>query len=286
MRHAIGTHMRAGRTGFTLIEILVVVSIIALLIAILLPSLKKVRDNAKLTVCKTNLHDMGIAFNSYAAVNNGWFPPTPYVGSTLWEAVDNPAADDNLFVLWYAKFILNPAVLNCPATTHRIRTPDRIEQVPTSLGIKFIIRTAGSTGHVNDFERLAQYEGTGGFGTSYERGGWYYVPGARTDVNSFYHAKVLKPNGRYMNNAAPYKQIFKTTGAGDSPWRFSLLSDADDADWMAQLMGFRGITGSNGNAHNNDPPDPWDNHGVWASNRLFAGGHVTTTRFQFGKALN
>ena len=53
--------------GFTLVELLVVVSIIALLISILLPSLKKAREQAKNTVCLANLKGMASASLVYAA---------------------------------------------------------------------------------------------------------------------------------------------------------------------------------------------------------------------------
>ncbi len=58
---------RARSAGFTLIELLVVVSIIALLISILLPSLKKARDQTKAAVCCTNLGGLAKASNTYAA---------------------------------------------------------------------------------------------------------------------------------------------------------------------------------------------------------------------------
>ena len=53
--------------GFTIIELLVVVSIIALLIGILLPAIGKARDNARLTQSQTNLRQMGQANATYAA---------------------------------------------------------------------------------------------------------------------------------------------------------------------------------------------------------------------------
>jgi len=61
-------------TGFTLIELLVVVAIIALLIAILLPSLGKAREKAKLTKCLSNLRQIGLAAFMYQGENGGYFP--------------------------------------------------------------------------------------------------------------------------------------------------------------------------------------------------------------------
>jgi len=62
------------KSGFTLIELLVVVAIIALLIAILLPSLGRAREKAKLTQCLSNLKQLGLATFMYQGENNGFYP--------------------------------------------------------------------------------------------------------------------------------------------------------------------------------------------------------------------
>ncbi|MHC4064950.1 MAG: type II secretion system protein [Planctomycetota bacterium] len=62
------------QVAFTLVELLVVVSIIALLIAILLPSLKRARSQAKDTVGKSNLHQLGLGIQYYASDNTDRIP--------------------------------------------------------------------------------------------------------------------------------------------------------------------------------------------------------------------
>lgn len=62
------------RDGFTLIEILVVIAVIALLMAILLPCLRRVRRQAKAVACQANLHQWGLMFAMYTEANSGrWF---------------------------------------------------------------------------------------------------------------------------------------------------------------------------------------------------------------------
>jgi len=59
------------KRGFTLIELLVVIAIIALLLSILMPSLKKARDLGKRVVCLAHLHSLGISWVTYADENDG-----------------------------------------------------------------------------------------------------------------------------------------------------------------------------------------------------------------------
>jgi prepilin-type N-terminal cleavage/methylation domain-containing protein len=61
------------RTGFTLVELLVVISIIAVLLAVLMPALNRARGQARLIVCKSNTKQWGLMLNLYANANNGSF---------------------------------------------------------------------------------------------------------------------------------------------------------------------------------------------------------------------
>jgi prepilin-type N-terminal cleavage/methylation domain-containing protein len=60
--------------GFTLVELLVVIGIIALLIGILIPTLSKARAAANRTACLSNVRQLGVGIIMYCNTNGGWFP--------------------------------------------------------------------------------------------------------------------------------------------------------------------------------------------------------------------
>jgi prepilin-type N-terminal cleavage/methylation domain-containing protein/prepilin-type processing-associated H-X9-DG protein len=128
---------RHSSPGFTLIELLVVIGIFAVLLAMLLPAVMRVRDAASRTQCTNNLHQIGLALHSYHGAYSIFPPgvrplldaePYPFLSwnarllpfleqSNLWHITEQAFAESRFFYLNppHIGFSMDMPVFSCPA---------------------------------------------------------------------------------------------------------------------------------------------------------------------------
>ena len=99
--------------GFTLIELLVVIAIIAVLVAILLPAMKTARDQAKVAVCGSQLHQIYLALTYYALNNGGYYPLIRQATISGFFFYGYPGFQDFRPVI--GPYIQDPKIMYCPA---------------------------------------------------------------------------------------------------------------------------------------------------------------------------
>ena len=108
------------RQAFTLIELLVVISIITLLMAILLPTLQRVRSQARAVACQSKLRQWGVMFSMYANDNNG-----KILDMGRWSGRQNSSNSRLIVTLESIDLYCNDLLL-CPMATRRELRPDSI----------------------------------------------------------------------------------------------------------------------------------------------------------------
>ncbi len=94
-----------GRGGFTLVELLLVVAILAILAALLLPALASSKSAALSTVCQSNLNQLGRALSMYASTNRK-FPGTH--GSMIRPdnpGLSNPRPVTGPWIIWNGQLL-------------------------------------------------------------------------------------------------------------------------------------------------------------------------------------
>jgi prepilin-type N-terminal cleavage/methylation domain-containing protein/prepilin-type processing-associated H-X9-DG protein len=114
------------RAGFTLIEMLIVVAIVALLAALLLPSLNRAREHARRVQCASNLRQVSLATIMYANQNRGVFPgvgrwPHQAHDWVYWGRVAPFDALDESGIAPYLGRPVTAAVLRCPSDDWGLR---------------------------------------------------------------------------------------------------------------------------------------------------------------------
>lgn len=105
---------------FTLIELLIVISIIAILAAMLLPALQKAKERARAVSCVNNLKQLGILMYEYTDNYQGYYP---HSSNWTWQLICN-SAKDYYYVDYILPYISKGKILECPTVyATRVKQP-------------------------------------------------------------------------------------------------------------------------------------------------------------------
>jgi prepilin-type N-terminal cleavage/methylation domain-containing protein/prepilin-type processing-associated H-X9-DG protein len=110
---------RTSHRAFTLIELLVVLAVIALLMAILLPALQRVREGSRDTVCKSNLRNIGLGLTAYLQDNDYKAADNTLTNGFFWRDTAGKLRGnrdgDAYWGVAYARYLPQEDVFGCPS---------------------------------------------------------------------------------------------------------------------------------------------------------------------------
>jgi len=168
-----------GKTvrGFTLVELLMVISIISLLLSVLLPSLRKVRRQGQAVVCMNNIKQLGFAFILYGEDYNGYAMPAVTSSSIYWWGEKlTTGIDHKKGIVWpYLKSNLaGNSVYECPAQPYGSY---RLQGVPP--------------GKKDEPKWITSTYGYNGYYLSPPQSGWYRLPGPWQKIANISSPKMV-----------------------------------------------------------------------------------------------
>ncbi len=125
-----------SKKGFTLIELLVVIAIIAMLLAIITPSLNKAKQKAREVICKIHQRGIGLGMRMYIDENDGkvypnirnrymWYVPS---GANMGKEI-SPSSTDAYWGVAYRDYVDSTKVYGCPS----FQRPDILYGLPPEL---------------------------------------------------------------------------------------------------------------------------------------------------------
>jgi prepilin-type N-terminal cleavage/methylation domain-containing protein/prepilin-type processing-associated H-X9-DG protein len=253
-----------NRTGFTLVELLVVIGIIALLAGLLLPSLNRAQESARRVKCSSNLRQIGAGLITYAGDNNGNFPRAKF----------NPADATNL--IFSNAGYRQAAPFSTPINTGPSATDTGDNNVPAAaflllrkgiLTAEIFICPSVGYGKADDFGPVAESAADRGnftclSGTDDNGGAHTYITGP--DLNLTYSIQVPYPLGAAMQKG----WTWGTSMESESPLAADMNPGSlDDADQVVHTQDENLKQRGNSRNHRNRGQKQ-------GQNVLYADGHV------------
>ena len=233
---AVGSPSSSRRVGFTLVELLVVMVVIALLLGILLPGLAKSREAARRTKCMVNLRSFGLALEGYRRDNRDMIPnvlPFQYMTARAPEdqravLVNDPALLDTVEKYMDAPLPerLDP---NDPESPFQYRDPyfcpcDKDGDTGAKFGISYeywagtlmVVRELFMFDRNAGFSVTRMYEANGDFPVMGDAKPWHKQPG-NSGQNALYFADWHVDFLKLENNMQQIQQAIQVPGNPPPP---------------------------------------------------------------------
>jgi prepilin-type N-terminal cleavage/methylation domain-containing protein/prepilin-type processing-associated H-X9-DG protein len=178
---------RHPRPAFSLIELIVVIGIITVLIAILLPTLHRARQQALTVKCRANLQQIGQALLIYSQNNHDWiYPPNRGV-------VDGRPKEEYWPNLVFKPAVWNPPILLCPADNQpALECSYALNNYLKLRQVTYTSKNLGGGKNASNVVVMGE--------TRTEIDGYYLDPGEyESCVEPFRHGRTLKSNYLYLD---------------------------------------------------------------------------------------
>jgi prepilin-type N-terminal cleavage/methylation domain-containing protein/prepilin-type processing-associated H-X9-DG protein len=237
------------RKGFTLVELLVVIGIIALLISILLPSLNRARETANRVKCASNLRQIGQALLMYSNDNKGAYPRTQLstaVGSAFPPTWGTGAVNSD-------PFLTNGPTFN-----------------DVTAALYLLLRTQDITAEVFTCpsSNAEKWDFGGGANTALNWSNWNGTNGAQRNLSYSYQNPYASTNaisaGFRLNNSISAEFAVMADINPGAPGDGDLGGSNDNVKIVTTTSSSRDMKQGNSNNHDED-----------GQNILFGDGHVS-----------